>query len=193
MLIANDTARVEHEWTVDEYFRLGEREVFGERRTELIGGKIYDMSPPGPEHSDHIMWLNHVLVSEFGATHWVRVQLPLKKVPHSAPEPDFSLLPRTSWKRGEHPEHADLVIEISDSSVAFDVGKKANLYATMGVPEYWVLNLKKHRLEIFRGPEPDADAPFGATYREKRVAEKSEEIIPVAFPDRHFSVGRLFP
>ena len=45
-----------------------------------------------------------------------------------------------------------LVIEISDTSLAFDLGRKATLYAKAGVREYWVLDIGRRRLVVHRRP-----------------------------------------
>lgn len=191
MLIVADSTKIEHQWTTEEYFRLGERAVFGDRRTELIGGKIYDMAPQGWKHGNLIMWLNSLLVESFVRTHFVRVQLPLEFGTHSVPEPDFALVPKTVMGQ-HHPRAADLVIEIADSSLGFDLGTKANLYASAAIPEYWVLDVKKLRLEVFRGPEESLQLAFGASYREKFVLEIGANIRPVISPETEFSVGQFF-
>lgn len=190
MLITNDGSRLEHEWTVEEYFRLGP-DVFGDRRTELIGGKIYDVSPQGEGHADLVMCLNSFLVETFGATHYVRVQLPIIAGRISAPEPDFALLPKSMRDPKSHPKVCDLLIEVADSSLGMDLGKKASLYASSGIVEYWVINLKKSRLEVFRGPESDSEAVFGASYREKTALDHEATIRPVSFPHTEISVRQL--
>jgi Uma2 family endonuclease len=75
----------------------------------------------------------------------------------------------TFWRRfkwradyeGHHPATAILVVEIADTTLAFDRRTKASLYAWAGIHEYWIVNLPDNVLEVHRDPGLMADQPFG--------------------------------
>ncbi len=169
---------------------MGQAGVFppGER-VELIEGEIFPMSPHNPPHSNRIERLNTLLVMAFGKTHGVRVQLPLTLNHLSEPEPDFAIVPLQTWTR--HPDRADLVIEVADSSLSFDRNQKASVYAKAGIVEYWILNLKVGRLEVRRDPAASSDAPYGWEYATLHLLAPGQTISPLLAPDTSFEVSQL--
>ncbi len=180
-------------FSVDEYALMGEAGVFrpGER-VELIEGVIVSMSPQNVPHASRIARLTTLLVNAFGQTHEVRVQLPLTLGERSEPEPDFALVRfEQADQARRHPDGADLVMEISDSSLSFDRTEKASLYARAGIPEYWVLNLPAQRLEVRRQPRPDPEASFAWGYSELTLVAPGQEVAPLFQPEARFAVGRL--
>lgn len=81
----------------------------------------------------------------------VRVQLPLVVSDESEPEPDLCVVEGSHRDyRHEHPRTALLVVEVADSTLAYD-RLEAGLYASASVPEYWILNVTDGWLEVFRG------------------------------------------
>jgi Uma2 family endonuclease len=97
---------------------------------------------------------------------------------NAEPEPDLALL-RTPITRytNAHPRPADvlLVIEVADTSLAYDREVKLPLYAANGIPEAWLVDLTGDRIEVHRGPGPDG-------YREVRLATRGETITPINLP-----------
>lgn len=168
-------------WSVDEYSRLAEAGFFRDGRVELIDGAILRMSPQNPPHSSAIAFMTNLLVRAYGDTHLVRVQLPLSIGERSEPEPDFSLVrPEEVRAAKRHPTTADLVIEVSDSTLAFDRQPKASLYASAQVVEYWVLNIPEIKLEVYTEPRPDPTAEFGWSYSVCRVLLIDDSVTPQA-------------
>ncbi len=176
-------------WTLAEYYALGEAGFL--EHTELVEGEIIAMTPQGPQHSTSLTFANQLLVVAFGATHFVRVQLPLTVGERTELEPDFALIPRERFDPARHPSTADLVIEVSVTSLAYDRCEKASLYARAGVPEYWILNRNTRSLEVYRDPRPDPEAPFGVGYGSRRVFGEQEECAPLFVPDRAVRVAEL--
>jgi Uma2 family endonuclease len=80
-----------------------------------------------------------------------------------------------------HPTEAHLIIEVSDSSLRYDRDEKARLYASCGVPEYWVVNLVERVVEVHR--EPSASG-----YRQVTTAPKGARLRLLAFPDVELAV-----
>lgn len=145
-----------HRLTVDDYYRMAEAGVLSaDDRTELIEGEIVDMPPIGPNHASVVGQLNKFLVQKMGDDALVRVQLPVRFAPRSEPQPGFALVtPRADHYRGAHPVARDvlLLIEVSDSTLRYDLDTKARLYAAHGITEYWVVDLVAGRVWRHRGP-----------------------------------------
>ena len=94
---------------------------------------------------------------------------------------------RADFYSGKIPESADvlLLIEVSDSSLAFDQSVKLNLYARYGVPEYWVVDVEGRRIVTYR--EPTAKG-----YVRKVEFAATDIVTAQAFPGVRIAVGDLF-
>jgi Uma2 family endonuclease len=179
-------------WTREEYYRLGDLGWFDGQRTELIEGEIMVLSPQRPNHSyvtDHVAT---VLRSSGWLGVWVRMQLPFDFGPYSDPEPDVSVVAGNSADyRDVHPATALLIIEVSGTTLAYDRGRKASLYAMRGVADYWIVNLEERQLEIHRDPRPDPAQPFGYGYANQEVLGPDGIVSPLAAPQVAISVTEL--
>ena len=137
-----------------DYDRLVAAGAFRDERVELIRGVIIRMPPQGPPHAGPIERLTELLVLRLSGRARVRVQLPLLAPDESEPEPDLAVVPPADYDH-EHPAQAFLIIEVAETSLPYDRGTKAPLYAAMGVPDYWIVNVRDGTIEVHR--EPDAD------------------------------------
>ena len=77
-----------------------------------------------------------------------------------------------------HPTTARLVVEVADSSLDFNLGDKASLYAAGGIPEYWVIDLPGDRLLVMTDPLPEPSARFGMKYGQVRRLGRDEVVVP---------------
>jgi Uma2 family endonuclease len=178
-----------YRWTVEEYEELGRAGFFqGDKRVELFNGEIITMSPIGYRHATAVRLLNSFFAEHARRRFQVDPQNPFDLDDKSQPQPDITLLDPAVSKARRHPKPADLflVIEVSDSTVAYDREDKGPAYARNGVREYWLLNLEANVLEVFR--EPGAEG-----YRETRVFRADDTIAPLAFPDLALRVGDFLP
>jgi len=178
-----------------EYERLIELGVFrpGEA-IELLGGHLLVAEPQGARHYTAIVKTARALQAAFGAGAYVRMQGPIGLDDESEPEPDVAVVPGTVDDYGaEHPARAVLVVEVAESSLAFDRDYKGSLYARAGVPDYWVLNLADRVLEVYRQPQADAEAPFGWRYGRRVVIDVASDVAPLAAPASSVAVARLLP
>jgi Uma2 family endonuclease len=169
-------------WTRQEYERMTEAGVLTPNdRVELIGGEILTVTPQKSPHATAVSLINEAVRGVVGTNRHVRIQLPLALTDDSEPEPDIAIVSGSIRDyRDAHPESALLLIEVSDSTLAFDRHVKASLYARAGVPEYWIVNLIESVVEIYREPAQNPSERFGWSYaRSDRFA--SGDSIPTPF------------
>ncbi len=179
-----EAAPARKRFTREEVDRLAATGVFDGQRYELIDGDLIDKMGQNPPHVLAIQLLLECL-AQFFAVGMIRVQHPMEAAPgdreRSLPEPDVAVLrERKIEHRSRHPRGDEmlLVIEVSDTTVAFDRSRKAALYARAGVPEYWVLDLNGRMLVVHR--EPD-----GTQYRQTFLHAPEDA---VSFPGRSESI-----
>jgi Uma2 family endonuclease len=151
-----DTWPRPHRLTVHDYYRMAEAGVLSpDDRTELIEGEIIDMPPIGHRHAEVVRLLTKRLIRALGDAAEVSAQLPVRLSLRSEPQPDFAVVrAKRGGYRDAHPVPSDvlLLIEVSDSTLRYDLGLRANLYAAYGVPEYWVFDLQRGRVWRHRAP-----------------------------------------
>jgi Uma2 family endonuclease len=138
-----------------EFERMGEAGVFTkDARLELIEGEIIEMSPIGSRHAACVNFLSRFLNRAVGDIALVSVQNPIRLNDFSEPEPDLALLRlRDDFYRDAHPTPADalLIIEVADTTLAYDRQVKTPLYAKAGIEEAWIINLLDEQVEIYSG------------------------------------------
>ena len=162
-------------FTRAEFDRFQELGAFDGQRYELIDGDLIDKMGQNPPHARAIRRAKSALGTVVDPD-LVQVQAPIEVSIEdretSLPEPDVSVLREDKPDYDErHPRGNELllVMEISDTSVAFDLSRKATLYAKAGVPEYWVLDLNRRRLVVHRQPD-------GSEYRLMQVFTESDSL-----------------
>jgi Uma2 family endonuclease len=145
-----------HRFTVEEYYRMAEVGLLApDARVELIQGEVIDMAPIGLEHCALTSALNKYVSLAVGDLAQVNVGLPIYLGDYSAPQPDLALLkPRRDFYASGHPTADDvlLLVEISDSTLRYDRDIKSRLYATFGVIEVWIIDVRARRLVRMRQP-----------------------------------------
>jgi Uma2 family endonuclease len=169
--------------TVDEFQRLAAQGFFApDERLELIRGEIIEMSPIGDRHALCVTLLNDLL-ADLRPKGLVSPQNPLR-IPgqQSVPQPDIVLLRRRKdfSSRPPHPGDVLLVVEVAESSLAYDRNVKIPLYAQAGLPEAWLVDLNSDTISVFRRPSPQG-------YQEVRQYRRGDEISPEAFPAVRFA------
>ncbi len=195
-LVRNSTTYQTRRWTRAEYARLIETGVFHpDERLELIGGELIVRERQGASHSLAIELINEALRAAFGAGWRIRVQLPVALDDESEPEPDFSVVPGTPRQAPLDPKPARpaLVVEVAESTLAFDRNVKSSLYARARVPDYWIVNLVDRVLEIYREPAAAAEEPFGWRYGQIQALHSGESVSALALPSTCVAVADLLP
>jgi Uma2 family endonuclease len=178
--------------TVDQYdemIRRGDFEPREENHVELIHGELSPMSPINDPHLNAVDELAEWSLDNV-SREAVRVRIQGSiGIPalDSVPEPDIVWLRRRDYaKRRPLPDDVLLLIEVADSSLRKDKGLKAELYASAGIADYWIVDIPGRCVEVRRGPR-------GTAYEEVTVYHPGQEVRPLAFPDIALAVSRLFP
>ena len=178
-----------HSFTVDEFAKMGEAGIFTEDdRVELIDGEIREMAPIGSLHAGVVNRLNVTLVELLGRSAVVGVQNPLQLDLHTEPQPDISILAsRDDYYTAGHPNPGDtlLVIEVADSSLAYDLHEKAPRYARAMVPEVWVVDLEAEVVRVFTQPGRSG-------YAKERMAARGEMITSTGVDGLSIDVDEIF-
>ena len=182
-------------WSRAEYDRLIEMGFFQPRDPiELIGGQLVVAEPQGSYHFTAIQAVEEVLRTTFGPGWQVRGQGPVALDEESEPEPDVAVVPGSfrDYVAG-HPSRPALVVEVSESSLAFDRHHKGSVYARAGLVDYWIVNLVDRVLEIYRDPVQDPAAAFGWRYRSVESFGPGAFISPLALSAARIRVVDLLP
>ena len=171
-----------HLISVDAFRRMGETGILGPQdRVELIDGEIIDMSPIGVSHAAIVARLASHFSQRLGTMGVVWCQNPVRLDDISEPEPDIAILrPRADFYMTAHPGAADalLVIEVADTSLAYDLGTKVPLYARHGIPEVWVIDAATRQIRVFRRRAGSGETGHsgGSVYAEEMGVESHEAV-----------------
>lgn len=145
-----------HRLSVADFHQLAEAGAFGpEERVELIGGELFDMTPIGSRHAAVVDRLAEKLVIALQGNYQVHIQNPIRLGEDSEPQPDVALLQRREDGYAHQlpaAEDVRVVVEVADSSLAFDRDVKLPLYARHGIPEAWLVDLEAGRVEVCSAP-----------------------------------------
>ena len=175
-------------WTREEYERLVEQGFFhpGER-LELIEGVIYEMTPQSSYHATGVRLTERALHPFYEHGFDIRCQMPLAVESDSEPEPDIAIVVGEPQDYlSAHPTTAVLIVEVADSSLLRDRKRKARLYARAGIPEYWINNLVKKCLEVYRDPQ-------AGVYTTRFILREGDSVSPLSRPEALIPVTSLLP
>ncbi len=175
-------------WTRADFARLDDN---GERY-ELINGELVKKVGMNGPHANTILLLQTALLQVFGIGYMVRMQLPLIVGDISQPEPDAAIAQGTPRDNpNDNPTSALLAVEISDSTLATDLGAKVALYAQAEVAEYWVLDINARLLHVHRAPIASASLPNGYGYQTILLLTETDSVSPLAAPESSIAVADL--
>ena len=182
---------IRHRWTVSDFQRLGETGLLApDARLELIDGELFEMAPIGCFHAGTVGILTRLLARAIADTAIIHVQNPILLGDGSEPQPDLLLLrPHPDDYLSEHPQAKDvlLLIEVSDSTVAFDRKIKVPLYARHGIPEVWLVVGPQHQhIEVYRDPQPETGS------YQTRLRLRQGRLTPVLLPEVEIRLNEVF-
>jgi Uma2 family endonuclease len=141
----------------------------------LINGVILEEGPMNPPHAITLELVEAAIRTAFGAGWRVRNQSPLVLGQDIDPAPDLAVIAGTPRGSSGHPTTADLVIEVADSSLDFDMKDKRLVYARAGIREYWVVDINGRRLLVYRDPQ-------AGDYTTQLIFGPADTVAPLAVP-----------
>lgn len=174
-------------FTVESYQRLAELGVLrDDDRVELIAGQVVEMSPIGDRHASCVRRLIGLFSRHALDVAVIDAQNPVVLGRHDAPQPDVVLLRPRADGYPTHPRSPDilLVIEVADTTLAYDRDVKIPLYARAGVPEAWLVDLTADRIAAYREPR-------AGTYARVHSAARGDVLTPLLLADVTLAVTDL--
>ncbi|HEU4371820.1 MAG TPA: Uma2 family endonuclease [Methylomirabilota bacterium] len=187
--MAVEVAATRRRFTRSDYHRMVEVGILGEDdRVELIRGEIVEMSPIGRRHRAFVGNLAQLLIVRLAGRALVWVQSSIVLAEDTEPEPDLAVLRRGAVPFKERDAWAEdvlMLIEVADSSLAYDRSTKLQLYAEAGIPEYWVVDCAAEAIEVHRNPGPEG-------YRDTSRAAGTVTLTLQAFPDVELTTPEVF-
>ncbi len=183
-----------YRWTIDGSSDVALTGLVRDMKTRLIHGEVYTMVMPSPPHDVALSLTYEFLRAACPPGHYVRNQQGFDIGVRNDPGPDLAVVPGSVRDYATRtPTAAVMVVEVADSSLAMDTTTKAELYATAGVPEYWVIDLNGRQLLVFRDPAP-LPAGLGATaYATRLTFGPADRVAPLAAPNASVAVADLLP
>jgi Uma2 family endonuclease len=178
-------------WTRAECDALEVAGLLDQEPLELVEGVLINRLGKKRPHVNSFTLLLEWFVQVFGFR-MVNVEAPIDVAPEdnptNEPVPDLIVLRKdpAHLRSNPRPRDLQLVLEIADSSLNFDLRVKAALYARAGVPEYWVLDLVGRQLVVHRNPQ-------SGTYVDVAAYREHESVSPLAAPQAQFRVADAFP
>ncbi|MGB5961456.1 MAG: Uma2 family endonuclease [Coleofasciculaceae cyanobacterium] len=173
-------------WTIDQYHQMIAAGILSDRKVELLQGEIVEMPPEGEPHAYCSDEAGEYLAKLLGNLATIRQAKPITLPNNSEPEPDIAVVQPLGREYRQHhpyPENIFWLIEYANSSLEKDLPKKSKIYAETGIPEYWVVNLKKSHLIVFR-------EPLDGEYATKSTLTTGE-IQPLTFSDISIAVAQI--
>lgn len=169
----------------EDYYKMAETGMLKpDENVELINGEIYTMSPIGIKHATVVDHLSALMIHSLADIAKVRIQNPIHIDQWNELEPDLTIMKfRKDRYVTAHPKPAEIlmVIEVSDTSYDIDRKMKLPIYASAGIPVYWIINLSENRIEIYEEPMDDL-------YRKTTLHVPGDKI---SIQDKSFDVAEI--
>jgi Uma2 family endonuclease len=165
---------------------MGEAGILHEDdRVELIEGEIVEMAAIGTRHFACVNGLTRLLVRGVGDAAIVSVQNPVRLDEHTEPQPDLTALRVRDYRESlPMPGNVLLLIEVSDTTLAYDRGVKLPLYARAGIREVWIVDLTGDVIERYTDPSGDG-------YRSSKWVRRGETLAPLSLPELTLRVDNV--
>jgi Uma2 family endonuclease len=138
---------------------------------------------------------SELLEDALGRGYHIREEKPIVLNDRSEPEPDIVVLKGRGRDYHDHPtsDQVLLVIEVSDSRLQYDMIDKAASYAAAGIREYWVINLVRRVIEVYRDPIQASESASGYEYSLRYVKSPGEKLSMLEFPNISLAVDDMLP
>lgn len=176
-----------------EYQWMAENGLFGSQRVELINGEIINMPPISEAHAQSVSKVTTKTTIALHEHFVIRCQSPFNAGENGRPEPDIAIVRPDSLSADQPPSTAILLVEISKATLEYDRSTKASLYASLGIADYWIVNLVENQVEVCRQPIARASAEFGHDYAIRQIFQRGQSIALLEVPAVSIEVDAMLP
>ena len=180
-----------------EYLRMAEAELLPEHGVELIAGEIYEL-PPFAEPVARV-YCNTVglLITGLNAKGFdqlsVRTRSAIDGGQYTWPEPDIAVVRDEFLNLEKPPSQAVLIVETSPLALQYNRTTKASLYASLGIADYWIVNLINSTVEVHRQPIESQESQFGWNYASRQIYQRGQSIALLEVPTVSLAVDEMLP
>jgi Uma2 family endonuclease len=155
-----------------------------DERIELIGGEVVPMSPKGNRHELVKTALNLYWAKRLPDDVVFSTETTFRLTEDTYLEPDFVFYPKSPGLTRLSAQTAMLVVEVADSSLGYDLGRKAGLYAGFGIVELWVIDAVKLETHMHR-------EPTNSGYLNIVEASARKRLVPTLLPSLAVTLSKL--
>jgi Uma2 family endonuclease/DNA-binding transcriptional regulator YdaS (Cro superfamily) len=181
---AADLIAMKPRWTVAELDALYEQGKLAKERWELVGGEIRMMAAKGNFHEELKVNLTMYWGRRLSEKFVFATETTFRLTPDVFLEPDFVFFPRAERLANLRPEIVKLIVEVASTSLNYDLGEKAKLYAGFGIQELWVINAKTMQTHVFTKPSEEG-------YLERRIVDAEHLLSPDFAPELAVKIAEL--
>ena len=179
--------------SADDFARMAEIGLFEQQRVELIDGDIILMPPMSEAHAQSIDKITKRFNRTLDEQLIVRGEHPFNAGDHGRPEPDIAIVRPEHLALDAPPSQAILIVEVSKSTLAYDRDTKLHLYASLGISDYWIVNLIENQIEVHRQPIESSGAQFGHDYASRQIYQRGQSISLLEVPEVSIDVDAMLP
>ena len=186
---------VPHKWLISarDFARMTEAGFFEHQRVELIGGDIITMPPISETHAQSLDKITKKLNKTLDDALVTRNQNSFDAGENNRPQPDIAIVRAADLSLHSPPSQALLIIEFSKTTLAYDRSTKLSLYASIGIPDYWIVNLNNNTVEVYRQPIESQEMEFGWDYASRVIYQRSQSVTILEVPEVSIAVDDVLP
>lgn len=172
-------------WSISRFDALVQYGILSENdRIELVGGELVPMAPKGNRHDLVRDELQDLISQKLQRSNRLSCEIGWRPDEHTYLEPDILIYPRGFFGVSVQAENVIVLIEVADTSLSYDLKHKSDVYASLGVREYWVVNART--LETIVHLKPGAEG-----YGDIQTVPAADVLKPQDLPELSFSLGEL--
>ncbi len=179
-------------FTREQYYHLHNLDFFDGKRVERLRGEIIERNRANWPHVVSARKSGELLNAIFLNQAWISYGNPIP-TDDSDPQPDVMVVPGRFEDYHDHPTTALLIVEVSDSTLFKDTTLKAEIYATAGVLDYWVIDVENRQLHVFRDPVLLPDVLGATAYQFHVTFGETDSVSPLALPNQSIRVSEMLP
>ena len=177
-----------YRWSVDKLYRAIDANVFDHpERLELVHGRIIENMAQDPVHRTFRVRVGRRFQTNLGLRFVVIEECPVHIASDSELTPDVAVLYGREAdydERHPNPEDVAVLVEISNTTVVYDLGEKALLYAQANIADYWVVLVKENAVVVHRDPTPSG-------YSSVTRLAGADTLSPLALPEAAWTIDTL--